>query len=58
MKAFISIIYNVLEKSVIETRICIAEFKIVNYFYSFYLLVILSEPTDFRALKNFLAPRK
>jgi len=30
----------------------------VNDFYSFYLLVILSEPTDFRALGNFLAVRK
>lgn len=30
----------------------------MNYFYSFYLLVTLFEPTDFRALGNFLAVRK
>lgn len=30
----------------------------MNHFYSFYLLVILFEPTDFRALRNFLAVRK
>lgn len=30
----------------------------MNYFYSFYLLVILFEPTDFRALGNFLALKK
>lgn len=34
------------------------EFKIVNYFDSCFLLMMLSEPTDFRALGNFLAGRK
>lgn len=58
MKGFISITNNIVKSHLIETRNCIAEFKIVNYFYSFYLLVILFEPTDFRALRNFLAVRK
>lgn len=30
----------------------------MNYFDSFYLLVIVSEPTDFEAIGNFLAGRK